>query len=52
LRAYIGKYTDYQVYVPNSNELWELMDLDMNVATRWAQVLARDDPWLAKAYVA
>jgi len=36
---YIGKYTDYQVYVPNSNELGNSWIFDMNVRYEVGQVL-------------
>jgi iron complex outermembrane receptor protein len=49
---YIGPYKDYQVYVPNTNELGNSWIFDMNIRFEVGELLAGGDHWLAKSYVA
>jgi iron complex outermembrane receptor protein len=49
---YIGEYKDYQVYVPNTNELGNSWIFDMNLRYELGQAFAGDGRWLAKSYIA
>jgi iron complex outermembrane receptor protein len=49
---YIGRYLDYQIYVPNSNELGDTWIFDFNARYEVGQALRTTNPWLAKSYVA
>ncbi len=49
---YIGRYLDYQLFVPNTNEIGNTWILDFNARYEVGQALASTNPWLARSYVA
>jgi iron complex outermembrane receptor protein len=49
---YIGRYKDYQIIVPNSNELGNAWFLDLNARFEAGQTLASTGSWLAGTYLA
>jgi iron complex outermembrane recepter protein len=49
---YIGRYLDYQLFVPNTNEIGNSWIFDFNARYEAGQAFASTNPWLAHAYVA
>jgi iron complex outermembrane receptor protein len=49
---YIGRYLDYQEFVPNSHEIGNSWICDFNVRYEAGQAFASRNPWLARSYVA
>jgi iron complex outermembrane receptor protein len=49
---YIGRYLDYQDFVPNTNEIGNTWIFDFNARYEVGQALASTNPWLARSYVA
>jgi len=49
---YLGRYKDYQVAVPNSNELGNSWIFDLNVRYEMGRSLASGNRWLTGAYAA
>jgi iron complex outermembrane receptor protein len=49
---YIGKYLDYQDFVPNTNEIGNTWIFDFNARYEVGQALASTNRWLARSYVA
>ena len=49
---YVSRYLDYQLFLPNTNELGNSWVLDFNSRYEIGQALASTNPWLARSYVA
>jgi iron complex outermembrane receptor protein len=49
---YIGRYLDYQDFVPNTHEIGNTWIFDFNARYEVGQALASTNPWLARSYVA
>jgi iron complex outermembrane receptor protein len=49
---YIGRYLDYQLFVPNTNEVGNTWIFDVSARAEVGQSLAGRAPWLTGAYVA
>ena len=49
---YIGRYLDYQLFVPNTNEIGNSWICDFNARYEVGQAHASTNPWLAHAYIA
>ena len=49
---YIGRYLDYQDFVPNTNEIGNTWIFDLNAHYEVGQRFASSDRWLAHSYVA
>jgi iron complex outermembrane receptor protein len=49
---YLGRYLDYQLFVPNNNEIGNTWIYDFNARWEVGQALASTNPWLARSYVA
>jgi outer membrane receptor protein involved in Fe transport len=49
---YIGPYLDYQLFVPNTNEIGNSWVCDFNARYEVGQAHASTNPWLAHAYIA
>jgi iron complex outermembrane receptor protein len=49
---YIGRYLDYQLFVPNTNEIGNTWIFDFNTRFEIGQALASTNPWLKGSYVA
>ena len=47
---YIGRYLDYQMFVPNTNEIGNTWIFDFNARYDLGQALASTNPWLARSY--
>jgi len=49
---YIGRYLDYQLYVPNSNEIGNSWIVDAAARVELGHAFAAKSPWLEHAYIA
>jgi iron complex outermembrane recepter protein len=49
---YISRYLDYQLFVPNTNEIGNSWVFDFNARYEIGQALASTNPWLARSYIA
>jgi len=49
---YLGRYLDYQLFVPNTNEIGNTWIFDFNARYEVGQAFAGTNPWLARSYVA
>jgi len=49
---YIGRYLDYQDFVPNTNEIGNTWIFDFNARYELGHALASTNPWLGRSYVA
>jgi len=49
---YLGRYLDYQDYLPNTNEIGNTWIFDVNARFETGKVLSKGNGWLAGSYVA
>jgi iron complex outermembrane receptor protein len=48
---YIGRYRDYQDFIPNTNELGNFVLFDANFRYGFGEALTRKNQWLSGAYI-